>query len=329
MRMRSIGLAVAMAFVWAPAAHATFPGHNGKLAVVQDNSCPEPADDDPPRVIKAYSPGGKDLGRLTGCDANRYGPDWSSQGTRLAYTRTGNSVGFFSRKANGTGETSMNMPAEADFDELNGPSCSPSGKRVVFTKNDSIWTAKTDGTGMKRLLRRPCPHCIEIRSPHWSPNGKQIAFEANFAGKKGFRPGIWVMSAKNGKHRRRLTDRGHEPDWAPNSRRIVYRTDYENHESGGASGGNLFVVRVKNGHTRRVLHTKTEAATVPFWSPTGKSIAYVELRFGAGDVSFSLKARLMRIPAGGGRKHRIHKLPDPTVEEGFFSMPDISWQPRP
>jgi Tol biopolymer transport system component len=329
MRMRTLGLALLMLIVAAPAASASFPGRNGKIAVVQDDNCPEPPDDDPPRVIKAYSPGGASLGRLTKCDANRDGPDWSRRGARLAFAQTtGGPAEFWSQKADGTDLRSMKIPAEADFEGTEGPSWSPDGRRVAFVKDDAIWTAKTDGTGMKRVLARPCPHCVEILSARWSPNGRKIAFVASGAGKKGFRQGLWVVN-RNGKHRRRLAKGGLEPDWSPNSKRIVYRSDYENKESGGATGGNLYVIRVKDGRKHRLLHTRSEVATVPVWAPNGKSVAYVELRFGAGDVGFDLKARLMRLSAKGGKPHRLHKLPDPPVDEGFFASPDIAWQARP
>jgi Tol biopolymer transport system component len=181
---------------------------------------------------------------------------------------------------------------------------------------------------MRRVLAKPCPHCIAIISARWSPDGRKIAFVASGAGKKGFREGLWVVNP-NGRHRRRLVKGGLEPDWSPNSKRIVFASEFENHESGGASGGNLWVVRVKDGKKHRLLHTRSEVATNPVWSPSGQSIAYVELRFGAGDVGFSLKARLMRMSAKGGKPHRLHKLPDPTVEEGFYAVPDIAWQARP
>ena len=328
MRVKSIGLALAVTIACAPAAHASFPGRNGKLAVSQE-TCPSNDFSDAPRLIEGYGPGGADLGHLTECDADRDGPDWSRHGTRLAFAQaTADATGFWSQKADGTDLRSMNIPAEGDFEGMEGPSWSPDGRHVAFTKNDSVWTAKTDGTGMKRVLARPCPHCIAISSARWSPNGRKIAFVADGAGKKGFRSGLWIVN-RNGKHRRRLAKDGFEPDWSPNSKRIAYVTSFENHESGGASGGNLWVVRVKDGARRRVLHTRTEVAQNPAWSPSGKSIAYVELRFGAGDVGFSLKARLMRMSAKGGKPHRLHKLPDPNVDEGFYAVPDLAWQARP
>jgi Tol biopolymer transport system component len=318
-----------MLIVAAPAASASFPGRNGKLAVVEEG-CPGDVDA-APRYINSYGPGGDELGPLTDCTVNSYAPDWSPRGTRLAFTRsTDDATGLFSQKADGTDLRSMNIPTPGEsFDEeFEGPSYSPSGQRVVFQKNDSIWTSKTDGTGMKRLLKRPCKNCLDILTPRWAPRGGRIAFVADGAGKRSFKSGIWVMSAKNGKHRRRLTSGGFEPDWAPNGKRLVYRSTYENQEEGGVKGGNLYVVRLKGARKRRVLHTKKQAATVPAWSPNGKFIAYIGMSFGAGDVGFDIDARLMRIRAKGGGRKRLADVPDPFVEEGFYRSPDLAWQAK-
>jgi TolB protein len=86
------------------------------------------------------------------------------------------------------------------------PDFSPDGRRIVFTSNrdqqGEIYVMNANGTGVKRLTRRPG----DDWSPDFSPDGKQIAFTQL--------PGtIWVMNA-DGTGLRKLTA-GVEPDWRP------------------------------------------------------------------------------------------------------------------
>src|SRR3954470_7942928 len=76
------GLALALgAATVAPTAQASFPGRNGKLEVAVEG-CGQFPSIDSPRYIRALSPRGRNLGRLTRCDTDRSAPDWSSNGRR-------------------------------------------------------------------------------------------------------------------------------------------------------------------------------------------------------------------------------------------------------
>src|SRR3954462_2446192 len=70
--------ALAMAVLLAPAASATFPGRNGKLAITV-GGCGNGTQ------IRAYDPRGRALGRLSDCKRPRAEPDWSGDGRLLAY----------------------------------------------------------------------------------------------------------------------------------------------------------------------------------------------------------------------------------------------------
>jgi hypothetical protein len=89
------------------------------------------------------------------------------------------------------------------------------------------------------------------------------------------------------------------------------------------------VARANGKGTRRIVHLRRTAETEPVFSPDGRSIMWVHLQFGAGDVSFSLKASLWRASVNGRNPGRVRKLPTPNVEEGDFYSPDIAWQPLP
>jgi TolB protein len=84
------------------------------------------------------------------------------------------------------------------------PDFSPDGERIVFTSNRDqqaeIYVMNADGSGQKRLTRRPG----DDWAPDFSWDGRQIAFTQL--------PGtIWLMNA-DGTGLRKLTS-GTDADW--------------------------------------------------------------------------------------------------------------------
>ena len=89
------------------------------------------------------------------------------------------------------------------------PDFSPDGRRIAFTSNrdqqGEIYVMNANGTGQKRLTRRPG----DDWAPDVSPDGRRIVFMQL--------PGtIWAMNA-DGTGLKRLT-RGMDPDWRPRPR---------------------------------------------------------------------------------------------------------------
>lgn len=222
------------------------------------------------------------------------------------------------------------------------PSFAPDGRRFAFSRDDGIWTARTDGTDVRRILRRPrCgSNCVRVQAPRWSPDGRYLSVEVEqFRFGPGKppkpRPGIWLVRPADGRLVRRVAKRGGDVDWSPDSRRLVYATDYQQRElKGGASGGNLYVVRPDGRGRRRIVHRRGTAETTPVWSPDGRWIAWVSIDFGRGDVGFEVWPSLWRIGVPGGRAagsaKRLGKLPEPYEEEAFFSPPgSLTWRPLP
>jgi Tol biopolymer transport system component len=86
------------------------------------------------------------------------------------------------------------------------PDFSPDGRRIVFTSNrdqqGEIYVMNANGTGQKRLTRRPG----DDWAPAFSPDGRKIAFTQL--------PGtIWTMNA-DGTGLRKLSS-GTDADWRP------------------------------------------------------------------------------------------------------------------
>ena len=341
-RVSAVVVAIAFsvaATAFTAVAGASFPGRNGRLAVELDGCEATP-------FIRFFTVGGKDLGVLSPpCEVvgqleegdvlretSLYG--FSPDGGRLLLSQRGAApLGLITVGADGTDPRALPAPpnaADASF--------APDGRQIVFMSQGAIWRAATDGGQRQRL--RPsvtCDlkvrDCVEFERPRWSPDGKLIAFEVHQTGfgsgrPPAIRPGIWLMSARTGKLTRRVARGGFEVDWSPDSRRLAYRTSYEQDETeGGASGGNLWVVSATGNGARRVVHRQRLAEIVPTWSPDGRWIAWISLRLGKGDVGFDVKPSLWRVRAGGGRPRRITGLPAPSVEEGDFLEPRLAWQP--
>jgi Tol biopolymer transport system component len=327
--------------VTAAVADASFPGRNGRLAVELDGCNATP-------FIRFFSVGGKDLGVLSPpCEVVRQVDEedvlretslhgFSPDGGRLLLSQRGAAPpGIVTVALDGADPRALPAPQDAA-----DASFAPDGREIVFISEGSIWRAATD-SGQRRRLRRALKcdlkvrDCVEFARPRWSPDRKLIAFEVRETGfgsgrPPAIRPGLWLMSARTGKLIRRIAREGYEVDWSPDSRRLAYRTTYEQNETeGGASGGNLWVVRASGKGARRLVHRRRLAEIVPTWSPDGRWIAWISLRFGKGDVGFDVRLSLWRVRASGGRPRRITALPAPTVEEGEFLAPRLAWQALP
>jgi dipeptidyl aminopeptidase/acylaminoacyl peptidase len=149
---------------------------------------------------------------------------------------------------------------------------SPDSNQIVFTQRvgpqTSIMSVDLQTSAVRKLADGPA------WSLQWSPDGKWIAFVADL-----LQPNddsrenedIFVIPAEGGSPRL-LTPgtprfRDTSPDWASDSRRIVYSSN----ETGF---NNLMILDAQTG-TRRPLTTGTIDNLSPKWSPNDAMIAYV------------------------------------------------------
>lgn len=334
---------------------ASFPGGNGKL-VVSVEGC-----DRYHRYLAATPWTGGALTPITETcaqadqsgarDIDVTSPDASPDGTLVIARQMdswyapeyGSESQFTTVRPDGTDRRLLPFPEGTGFGD--DPSFSPRGDRFAFGSggyDDSaaIWATNLDGsrTWPIRATRDCGPpertNCVDFLEPRWSPDGKLIATvvrQRGYSLKEGFpvKAGIWLIRARDGKLVRRVAKHGGWVDWSPDGSKLVYGTSY--HRAGTrAAGGNLYIVSRKGGHAREFVHREAIAETDPAWSPDGRWISWVSLRFdGGGDVYWRIHASLWRKRVSGGRPQRLATLPSPDVEEAEYNPPELTWLPEP
>jgi Tol biopolymer transport system component len=144
---------------------------------------------------------------------------------------------------------------------------SPDGRLLAFSRwprsadwrSSWIWTARRDGTHMRRITRG--------QFARWSPDGKKLVFDAPTKQSDG---DLFVVNA-DGTGRRQLTrtrDLEQPAGWSPDGRSILF-TRY-------TMSGNIeiAVIRVDGTGLRRLATVHGDEAGAAAWSPDGSRILY-------------------------------------------------------
>jgi Tol biopolymer transport system component len=289
-------LALLAALLVSPAAHASFPGSNGRIAFNWTFGCDG-------SMIATMKPDGSDRRLLTADACTADGPpraaypDWSADGTRLAYF---SDYRLSTMAADGSGQA----PLPLDPVEPARPSLSPDGKRIAYTRVSGgrqwVYVANLDGTGERRVTAGD--------SPRWSPGGLTLALLTARGRIVEYQTDTWSVANRHDAHATSF-------DWSPGGGRLVY----------ASKGGDLWVKSKRPGGTKRRLLETTATESSPMYSPDTRRIAFVRaLRAGEEDVRYGVFTTRVD---GRGEPRRIFRTSEERVEETLEEL-TISWQPR-
>jgi acid phosphatase type 7 len=146
------------------------------------------------------------LSQLTFSPDDEYAPAWSSRG-QIAYVRAaGRSRGDIATIPGAGGRSRRLTRGRADDES---PAWSPSGSRIAFTRNSSLYVMGANGRHLRRVTRLPKP----VTAPAWSPDGRLIAFSYGRAGHRGL-----YTIRDNGRRLRRVPGSrvdARAADWQP------------------------------------------------------------------------------------------------------------------
>jgi Tol biopolymer transport system component len=244
-----------------PSASATFPGENGRIAFTSER--------DGNFEIYAMNSDGGGITRLTNNIAQDREPDWSPDGTKIAFTSTRDTPGgeIYVMNADGTGVTRLTNNTVGD----GTPSWSPDGTKIAFTSfrdgNGEIYVMNADGSNVTRLT-----NISNLDTdPDWSPDGTKLVFTRYHLGTLGAH--LWVMNA-DGTGQTNISDSSSgpnswslRPSWSPDGEKIAFSGNRD-------SDFGVFVTDVDGSNTTSLLITGIEHDS-PTWSPDGTKIAFV------------------------------------------------------
>lgn len=293
----AIALAVMTLSTLAPAAHATFPGSNGKLAY----RALRPTDNE----YRIYIRSNAGETPLTPEDQPAGSPNWRADGKRILFTMSlslDDKSDVWVMRPDGSDQRPLtNTPGRYE----SAPVFSPDGKRIAFIRGENvIATMRADGSGQKKLTELRG----EVWSLSWSPDGAWLATT-------GFRSGqsdVVLVNVKTGKKRWVTSTPLMEelPDWSPDGTRLVFARTVD------AGNNDLFTVRADGKRQRRLTTTANLDESYPAWAPDGTKIAYVQ-RTIAGNIR---EIALMPNTPGA---------PPDTVYMAAGDDFEPAWQPRP
>ena len=247
MRRFSI-LVLACAMLTPAAAHATFPGGTGRIALVLRGRNLDDAGQATYRAIMTLKQDTKGdrfvrecqitgAGARTGdCTIDYRSPAWSASGRRLAFD-AGRSLALMN--ADGSGFRLL-----APFTSGDGePAWSRSGTKLAFTGQGGIWVADLATRRVKRIARRGA-------GPDWSSRNL-IVFE---------RAGSIFSVKPNGRGVRRIVG-GRDPGWAASGKSLVL-----------ARRRGIYTVRADGTKLRRIV--RCSRCSTPALSPNGRLVAF-------------------------------------------------------
>lgn len=229
---------------------------------------------------------GSGADRLPGGPGNRWHPDWSPDGTRIAYDHDGpdGPAGIGVVGVAGDDDRVL-APCEGPCVAKQDPAWSPDGSSIALLALEGPTDEHPDGIGYLALLdvatgeeRRILDSTelvegiIGARTPRFSPDGRNLVMGvANADG-----AGALATLTVEGKDLKLLTDWGHgaRPDWSPDSEWIVHQ-QIENEPPDVRPGVGLHRIRPDGTDLEQLTKPEDPARDYyPRYLPDGSAIVF-------------------------------------------------------
>lgn len=241
----------------APAARATVPGANGRIAFPRTGA----------GIVSMAPDGSRPVPLLTGPRAAwSADPAWSPDGSLMAYTGTERTEWVWLMNADGSAPRALAEGLQ--------PAWSPDGRRLAFARvfvhrraRTDVWVMNADGTGAVNVTGpgKPAGSAARDQRPAWSPDGSRIAFSSDRGGNRD----VYAV-APDGGGLTRLTDDpapDSTPAWSPDGRSIAFAR-------GAVPTRTLWVMAADGSGERRMWPGATDESS-PVFAPDGRRLAFV------------------------------------------------------
>jgi uncharacterized protein (DUF885 family)/Tol biopolymer transport system component len=258
--------------------------------------------------IYTMDPDGRNILPLTRTTDRDSRPDWSADGSRIAYVyRVDNSYNYEIYTMDAQGSAYRRLTKNLDSLESE-PAWSPDGSQIVFTSNRqteentftgrfNVYVMNADGSDQYLLTDFGGSNS----DPDWSPDGSRIAFQStrdeNFE--------VYLINP-DGSGLVNLTEHpasDHSPAWSPDGSRIAFVSDRDGNEE-------IYIMAADGSNPTRLTY-KWGYDKGPSWSPDGRFIVYY--------ATYGINAEIYVMRADGSARIKL------TNHGNFDGFPD--WQP--
>jgi dipeptidyl aminopeptidase/acylaminoacyl peptidase len=274
-------------------------------------------------IYLVASDGGRSI-KLTNGEKGESGPQWSPDGSRIAFTADrdkGNQIWLI----NVMGGEAERLTAEENG--VTGFSWSPDGKRLAYITRDTpkdkaerekkkkdkfdtvvveqgamiyshIWTISVDTKEKRRVTEGP----FSASGPQWSPDGKWLAYMKSNDGMQDStyfelspdrNTDIYLVAAEGGTPRQLTTNQGSDsnPVWSPDGNSIAYSANTD--AKSWAAKSEIMVIAITSGTPRTLTKDFFESAGGGLsWASDGKTIYFT--------TGLGTYTHLFSVPVTGG-----------------------------
>jgi Tol biopolymer transport system component len=270
--------ALATAATVATATTAGAPAPHGTIAVATSADF---------RTIFLISAATRDVNRVRAPDVLvDLRADLSHDGRKIAAAGY-DAIWVFARSGRGGRAIAGATPSQSPPSD---PAWSPSGRELVFTRDEGLFTVATSGKNVKRVLGG------SVYAPDWSPTGGEIVFVRNPASGTG--AGVIHSIRPDGRKLRAVVFGGH-PDVSPDGSQLAF-----------ARRDGIYVVPMTGGKARRIIRN----AEHPEWSPDGSYLAFTR-NVTCNEAGCSGRVFIVRVAGGRAR----------AVGPSIFDIGPLSW----